>query len=332
MLEFERIIPAKKLLERWPGCLEEELISLAHPSNMGTDFETLRGYLHVKTLNIPSRGKIHFCDSGIVNPLVEDEYGLSQVKWGEGFGALGIVFNMDDVEAVESNHPEYLCQRVALSELADEFDKDSTASEGPDDGFWVGCDSLSSRWKCSPFDVVDTINNYSLRIDAHYGNSFFQVDTLNDYSIHGVDLARFERDHAEYLQSIMAPELATSPEMRKNEKVDGESGMLTNAEVPLQFSPPEPINDNAMAKTAAASEARDRTTAKRWAEHLEVAVKMACEIVAGKEKEYTKRDLVELAKKHGGDWGEESRQMKALRAALPAKYIHGAGAPQSSSE
>lgn len=85
-------------------------------------------------------------------------------------------------------------------------------------------------------------------------------------------------------------------------------------------------------KTQAASEARDQKTAERWKGHLSVGVKITAEIMQNGVRPYTKRELVKLCEKHGGSWGEDSAQMKALREALPSEYVSNGGAPKQDPE
>lgn len=95
---------------------------------------------------------------------------------------------------------------------------------------------------------------------------------------------------------------------------------------------PPTVTAEDLPKTQAASEARDQTTAERWRGHLSVAVKVSAEIIQNAVHPYTKRELVNLCKKHGGDWGEDSAPMKALREALPSEYVSTGGAPKQDPE
>lgn len=80
-----------------------------------------------------------------------------------------------------------------------------------DAGYWISCDTVPDRWKCSPFDVVKAINEKELNIDAHYSSTFFQHDTLDNFSVHSVDLAKFEAEHAEYIKSLSFIPIPTRP-------------------------------------------------------------------------------------------------------------------------
>jgi hypothetical protein len=90
----------------------------------------------------------------------------------------------------------------------------------------------------------------------------------------------------------------------------------------------ENLDQSWPSKTAAASEALDRSTAERWSGYLSTAVKMVTEIMNTDPQEYTKAQLVKLAKKHGGVWKGDGAPMTAFRKALPDEYKNQGGAPK----
>ncbi|MBC17961.1 MAG: hypothetical protein CL942_13020 [Desulfovibrio sp.] len=89
---------------------------------------------------------------------------------------------------------------------------------------------------------------------------------------------------------------------------------------------------NGKTKTAAANEGRNQRTAKMWQAHMTTAVKMALEIASKPDKEYTNRELGEMAASYGSEWiGKKDRPgtpLEVFKKALPSLYHKGPGAPK----
>lgn len=88
---------------------------------------------------------------------------------------------------------------------------------------WISCDTLPSRWKCSPFDVVEAIEKKGLlgRLNAFSPEISLEHKTLDNFSVHSRDLAGFEELNTKYLSA--------SPYLRmvaKAEAVLGKSSLM----------------------------------------------------------------------------------------------------------
>lgn len=323
---LDRIIPAEELLRRWPGLVEEELADILNFAEEGEP--VLRAYWHDKTLIKPDNSRIHVCTDCSPEPSTQTDGDTTYFDWGGNEVSLGIVFDLSTVEQKENLHPEFLYLVARNGEQLED-------SAEPSAGHWINCDTLADSWGCSPSDVVEAINKKGLNLDAHYPGDFFQYDTLDRFSVHSVDLAKFEHKHAEYLESLKPP--TTTPTCPKPPLATAEVEQLSGEIKRLKTELAEVRTENERLsekppKTQAANEGRDHRTAERWKGYLSVGVKVTAEIMQNDVHPYTKRELIKMCKKYGGDWGENSAQMKALRESLPKEYVNSGGAPKQTPE
>ncbi len=201
MKTIDRLITIGSLLKRWPGMRDEDIVSHMRPTPFDDD-SILNGYLHIKTLRGQDGKPIHYCEATPVFPRSWMNGNGVSFDWSGGSEiSLGIVFDLDDVERMESLHPEFRNAIILPDEILQIVEPTQSGA-----GYWINCDTLADRWKCSPFDVVEAIDEKGLNLDAAYGNPLFRHDTLDNFSVHSVDLAKFEHEHAEYLESFKPPQ------------------------------------------------------------------------------------------------------------------------------
>ena len=186
-IDFERIVSLDDLLRRWPNASENRIIELCKSRKENGDLVLRAGFLQ-QSFKKATGEHVYRCQGSVRAKEIPGQ------GWCFVRSEQDIVFDERAIEEVENNFdPEVAWKPINASEHSLVM------------GDWIGCDTLAGRWGCSPFDVVNTIEEKGLNIDAHYEKTWFRHDTLGDFSVHSVDLAKFEHEHAAYLESLKPP-------------------------------------------------------------------------------------------------------------------------------
>lgn len=302
--EYQRltdVIDAIDLLRRWPGVSEDELLAMIRDKSMPA-------FLQRKRLKSPEGIGISFCKGDIV-PFVHGYGEQAIVDWDY------IVFNMEDVAALEKSHPELLWEVYGSEEQ-----KDSEGDSGEND--WIRCDKLANRWGWSPFDVLGIIGSGEgqLRYNMPYSEyPPLSPDDLDRGYVHKVDLLRWEAQHASEIRNFDVPMFSKEGRRLREENkslatklVDLES---ENAALRAEFD----ASRTSAPRTAAATDAASAKRVEEWKEYAALMVKVALDCGAEGPKERKRSDLQTLAKRHGAELPQVA--LDVLRDALPEDHV-----------
>lgn len=107
MIFLNQVVPANDINKRWPGFTVGEVVGLIEASKDGSSRLKLVPYLHTRTQTTPSGDNIYVCNEKDVGYYVIGDNNKLRVDFGGVDGTLGIVFDMNDIQNVEKEHPEY---------------------------------------------------------------------------------------------------------------------------------------------------------------------------------------------------------------------------------
>jgi hypothetical protein len=307
-IRLSNVIDAIDLLRRWTGISEDELAAMIKG-------RIIPAYRQVKRLKSADGEVISFCNAG-AKPWVEQYNNSISYDWST------IVFSLEDVLQLENQHPEFMW----IPENSDEPDDSSSNSDDAKDE-WVRCDTLSSRWGVSPFDVLEILRSGELRYNMFFGGGICEsIHELGDTYVHNVDLLRWETANQDRINN--APVLEKDGELLRQEirSLTQKIAELEAGKAALQLElearpiispkPPEPPKPP---RTAAASKAATEMRVEEWKRHASCMVKVAFECCAQGPRKRKRPEFRRLAKKHGGELPDVA--LDILRDALPEEHV-----------
>lgn len=288
-------ITAEELLKRWPGIAEFELAELM-------DKNILQGY----SIIVPLRGrdgKPHYrCSRGGSFTRAGDEY-----LWH------GTCFDIEAVEAIETERSHYKYERLADGE-----------TQTPTTPEWIPCDTLANRWGWSPFDVVKLLNSGAIPFHNYWNHAPY-VEGLQEFSVHQVDLLRWESANADKIGN--APVRAKDGGhlfAGKMEELEKQNAAL-RSELEAERAKPH-IEPHKLSKTAPATEAASSKRAEEWKGYAAQMVKIALDCEREGPQARKRPQLQAIAKRHGGEL--PTTALEVLWAALPDKHRSKEPGPQ----
>lgn len=287
---------AKDLLARWPGIEEFELSALM-------DENILQGYSVIAPMKSDNNKTHYRCSVGGSAIRISDEH-----MWQK------TCFNVDDVEMIESKRWYYKKSRP-------EEDKSESDQE------WISCDSLSVRWGWSPFDVVALLTSGEIQF-KNYWNHEPYVDGLNEFSIHKVDLLRWEAANADKIHN--APVLEEDGQrLREENKTFAANVSGLEAQNAALRSELERLKALPSGPPSHLEEAKAGNTAARWQGHLRTCLTLALHVL-GEGRRFTTKELEQACSRLGCPTLTEDA-MKIFRETMPPEHIHTGGRPKGKS-
>ena len=297
------VIDVVDLLLRWTGISQSELAAMVHDGVIPAFWQVKR----IKnddgeTISCCVAGKIHEC------PINDD--------WSN------IVFRLEDVEQLESYHPEFKW-------TPENFDKpqNSDTIDNNTEDEWISCYVLSKRWGWSTFDVVDFIKSGELRCSFE-GDSFYggpDLNNLNDIYVHIVDLLSWEEKNKHRIKS--APVLEKDGERLRQEirsltqkiaELEIENAALRSKIEASLINPPKQPGPPKPPRTAAASKAAAEKKVEEWKCHATRMITVVLECAKEGPKARKRPQLQAIAKRHGGEFSRAA--LEVLWAALPDEH------------
>lgn len=312
-IRLAHVLDAMDLLHRWPGVSEGELAAMIKE-------KTLPAYWQKKRLKAPNGQVLSFCTPG-AKPWMQMQGDTASYDWDD------IVFDTVDVERLEEQHTE-LTWPVPEIDSTSKSDQQAEQNESE----WVQCDTLAKRWGWSPFDVV-TLLNSGLIPFKNFWNHEPYVDCLNEFSIHQVDLLRWEIANAEKIHN--PPALAKDGE-RLREENKALAVKVAELEVknsslrfeleslrfeleaerakPARTGPPEHLE-----------RAKDEKTAERWKRNMRSGLTLAVHVIQVG-KAFTTEELRKVCSTLAlPALGEDA--LKIFRETMPPECINTGGRP-----
>jgi hypothetical protein len=303
-IRLSNVIDAIDLLRRWTGISEDELAAMIKG-------RIIPAYRQVKRLKSADGEVISFCNAG-AKPWVEQYNNSISYDWST------IVFSLEDVLQLENQHPEFMW----IPENSDEPDDSSSNSDDAKDE-WVRCDTLSSRWGVSPFDVLEILRSGELRYNMFFGGGICEsIHELGDTYVHNVDLLRWETANQDRINN--APVLAKDGErLREENKALAKkvAELETRNAVTLEahpITPPKPPEQPKPPRTAAASKAATEKKVEEWKRHATLMVKVALDCAKDGSKPRKRPQIKAIAKRHGGEFSKAA--LEVFWAALPDEH------------
>lgn len=283
------VIDAVDLLLRWTGISQNELAAMVHDG-------VIPAFWQVKRLKNGDGEAISYCVAGKIpeGPVHRD--------WGS------IVFRLEDVEQLESNHPEFKW-------IPEKLDK------------WIGCDTLAKRWGWSPFDVLNLLASGELRHSDNDREWWLDTDVkyLDSIFVHGTDLLSWETKNEHRIKN--APVLAKDGERLRKEiksltekvaELMTENAALRSKIEASLINPPKQPEPPKPPRTAAASKAATEKKVEEWKCHAARMITVVLECAKEGPKARKRPQLQAIAKRHGGEFSKTA--LEVLWAALPDEH------------
>jgi|GEM_PF-4107144 len=348
-VSLNSVLTASQLLKRWPGCLEDELYRMVKS-------QKLKSYFHIKTLQNEAGERLFFCRGGNNVPHVRYEGDFTEYYWYEEPYQLGIVFDVNDVEATEKQHPEFFWKPVAPH---------SEVEKAQQDDEWIPADEVRRELELSPSKMVDELESERLETDKEedfrrhrknvsfpHENPFFTVAMLTSLKIHRTSLSEYQNrktmafwgtdwdlagsGDAKEMESLRAwnkrlneINQARSEEVKSLQQTLDESKQkierLAVENIALQAEVEHlKAAQDALPRTAAATEKAQESRVEEWKAYAACMVKATVDIVAGGKRDLTRRQIGNVLKPHGQ---LNQVALECFRSALPDEYVRKSGGP-----
>jgi|GEM_PF-3631007 len=294
------------LRQRWPGVSDCEIAKMVENRELIAHIEKYR------KINPNSGSPVAFASQMKTRIGTDSFLGNIIYEWDS------IVFSQSNIREIEEAKPH-----LKWISSTDEADDTSSSSEAIEENAgWVNCDTLSNRWRLSPFDVVGILRNSEIPVHADYSNDPIVVDTLDRFSVHSIDLLRWEAENADKINN--APVLAQDGARLRseNKELSAKAARLEAQNATLRseleacsrggvIPPKQP-------KTAPATEAASSRGVDRWKGFAAQMVKVAFDCATEGAKPRKRPQLQAIAKRHGGELSKTA--LEVLWAALPAEH------------